>query len=56
MARILTLEMPEKEYDKLKHFLEGAVLEMRESRKQMREDQIKINRLKTESNWRTLGA
>lgn len=48
MAKVLTFEIPEKEYNELNVFLKMAVEEMRKSREIMREDQIEIERLDKE--------
>ena len=45
MAKVLTFEIPEKEYNEFKEFLEMAVVEMRQSREKMRADQIEIDRI-----------
>lgn len=49
MAKILTFEIPEREYGEFKEFLETAVIEMRASREKMLSDQLEIDRLKEES-------
>lgn len=49
MAKILTFEIAEDEYNDFKDFLEKAVIEMRESRAKMQDDQIEIDRLKEET-------
>jgi len=48
MAKILTFEIPEKEYNEFNVFLKMAVEEMRKSREIMRDDQIEIDRLDKE--------
>jgi hypothetical protein len=45
MAKILTFEIPENEYNEYKSFLEMAVVEMRKSRDQMKIDQAEIELL-----------
>ncbi len=45
MAKVLTFEIPEKEYNEFKGFLEMAVIEMRQSREIMQADQVEIDRL-----------
>ncbi|MBA3634735.1 MAG: hypothetical protein H0W58_18305 [Acidobacteria bacterium] len=45
MAKVLTFEIPEKEYIEFKVFLKMAVEEMQKSREKMREDQVEIDRL-----------
>ncbi len=48
MAKVLTFEIPEKEYNEFNVFLKMAVEEMKKSREKMREDQIEIERLDKE--------
>jgi len=48
MAKILTFEIPEKEYNEFNVFLKMAVEEIRKSREIMRDDQIEIDRLDKE--------
>jgi len=48
MAKILTFEIPEKEYNEFNVFLKMAVEEMRKSREIMHDDQIEIDRLDKE--------
>jgi len=48
MAKILTFEIPEKEYNEFKDFLEMAAVEMRQSREKMQADQIEIDRINKE--------
>ena len=48
MAKILTFEIPENEYNEFKDFLEMAIKEMRQSREIMNADQIEIDHLKKE--------
>lgn len=48
MAKVLTFEIPEKEYEEFTVFLKMAVEEMRKSRGIMQEDQIEIERLDKE--------
>ena len=48
MAKILTFEIPENEYNEFKDFLEMAVKEMKQSREIMNADQIEIDRLDAE--------
>lgn len=48
MAKILTFEIPEKEYNEFNDFLEMAVVEMRQSREKMQADQVEIDHLKKE--------
>ncbi len=48
MAKVLTFEIPEKEYNEFKEFLEMAVVEMRQSRKKMQADQVEIDLIKKE--------
>ncbi len=48
MAKVLTFEIPEKEYNEFNAFLKMAVEEMRKSREIMCEDQIEIERLDKE--------
>ena len=43
MAKVLTFEIPEKEYNEFNVFLKMAVEEMHKSREKMREDQIEID-------------
>ena len=43
MAKILTFEIPEKEYNEFNVFLRMAVEEMQKTREKMREDQIEID-------------
>jgi len=45
MAKILTFEIPEKEYKEFNNFLETATAEMRQSREKMQIDQVEIDRL-----------
>jgi len=45
MAKVLTFEIPEKEYNEFNVFLKMAVEEMQKSREKMHEDQIEIERL-----------
>ena len=45
MAKILTFEIPENEYNEFKNFLETATVEMRQSRERMHIDQVEIDRL-----------
>ncbi len=48
MAKILTFEIPENEYNEFNVFLKMAVEEMRKSREKMNEDQLEIDRLDRE--------
>lgn len=48
MAKIVTFEIPESEYNEFKDFLEMAVKEMKKSREIMNADQIEIDRLDVE--------
>jgi len=48
MAKVLTFEIPEKEYNEFNIFLKMAVEEMEKSREKMLEDQIEIERLEKE--------
>ena len=48
MAKVLTFEIPENEYNEFKNFLEMAVEEMSRSREIMNADQIEIDRLDKE--------
>lgn len=50
MAKILTFEIPEKEYQDFEAFLDSCLVEMRRSREKMQEDQKEIDRLKRESS------
>ncbi len=43
MAKVLTFEIPEKEYNEFNVFLKMAVEEMHKSREKMRQDQIEID-------------
>ena len=43
MAKVLTFEIPEKEYNEFNVFLKMAVEEMHKSREKMREDQLEID-------------
>ena len=43
MAKILTFEIPEKEYNEFNVFLKMAVEEMQKARKKIGEDQIEID-------------
>ena len=43
MAKVLTFEIPEKEYNEFNVFLKMAVEEMQMSREKMRQDQIEID-------------
>ena len=45
MAKILTFEIPENEYNEFTNFLETATVEMRQSRERMHIDQVEIDRL-----------
>ncbi len=45
MTKVLTFEIPEKEYKEFSVFLKMAVEEMEKSREIMREDQVEIERL-----------
>ena len=48
MAKVLTFEIPESEYNEFKDFLEMAVKEMKQSRELMNADQTEIDRLDKE--------
>lgn len=48
MAKVLTFEIPENEYNEFKNFLEMAVKEMKNSREIINTDQIEIDRLDKE--------
>lgn len=48
MAKVLTFEIPEKEYNEFNVFLKMAVEEMKKSREKMLEDQIEIERIDKE--------
>jgi cell division protein FtsB len=49
MAKILTFEIPENEYNDLKAFLQECSAEIRKSLEIMRQDQAEIDRLRKES-------
>ena len=50
MAKILTFEIPEKEYDDFSSFLNNVVQEMRQSREAIQKDQAEIIALRQESS------
>ncbi len=50
MAKILTFEIPENEYNDLKAFLKECSAEIRKSLEIMKQDQAEIDRLREESN------
>ncbi len=49
MAKVLTFEIPEDEYNDLKDFLKQCSAEIHKSLDVMKQDQIEINRLREES-------
>jgi Arc/MetJ-type ribon-helix-helix transcriptional regulator len=49
MAKILTFEVPENEYNDFSSFLNNAVEEMRQSREAIAKDQSEIIKLRKES-------
>lgn len=49
MAKVLTFEIPEKDYQDFEAFLDSCLVELRKSREKMRKDQEEIDRLKDES-------
>lgn len=50
MAKILTFEIPESEYNDLKAFLQDCSAEIHKSLEIMKQDQAEIDRLREESN------
>jgi hypothetical protein len=48
MAKVLTFEIPENEYNDLKSFLQDCSAEIHKSLEAMKQDQIEINRLDKE--------
>ncbi len=49
MAKILTFEIPENEYNDLKSFIKDCSAEIHKSLEAMKQDQIEIDRLREES-------
>jgi hypothetical protein len=49
MAKILTFEMPENEYNDLRAFIKGCSAEIHKSLEAMRQDQSEIERLRKTS-------
>ena len=49
MAKILTFEIPENEYDDLKSFIKNCSAEIHKSLEAMKQDQTEIDRLRKES-------
>ncbi|MDQ3321107.1 MAG: hypothetical protein M3525_01425 [Acidobacteriota bacterium] len=49
MAKILTFEIPESEYNDLKSFIKDCSAEIHKSLEAMKQDQIEIDRLREES-------
>lgn len=49
MAKILTFEIPESDYQDLQSFLKECSAEIHKSVEAMRQDQIEIDRLRSES-------
>ncbi|MGI8639335.1 MAG: hypothetical protein ACR2MG_05210 [Pyrinomonadaceae bacterium] len=49
MAKILTFEIPESEYNDLKSFIKDCSAEIHKSLEAMKQDQIEIDRLRKES-------
>ncbi|HXG83042.1 MAG TPA: hypothetical protein VNI84_03350 [Pyrinomonadaceae bacterium] len=49
MAKVLTFEIPESEYDDLKSFIKDCSAEIHKSLEAIKQDRIEINRLRKES-------
>ena len=49
MAKILTFEIPEHEYNEIDSLLDSCILEIRQSREKMQKDQEEIDFLKNET-------
>jgi len=49
MAKVLTFEIPENEYNDLKSFMKDCSAEIHKSLEAIRQDQIEIDRLRMES-------
>jgi len=49
MAKVLTFEIPESEYNDLKSFIKDYSAEIHKSLEAMKQDQIEIDRLRKES-------
>jgi len=49
MAKVLTFEIPENEYNDLKSFIKDCSAEIHKSLEAMKQDQIEIDRLRKES-------